>query len=174
MASTIKVEGLRELDAALAQFSKSTARGILHRALKKAAAPIRDQAKADAPVDTGELRDSIVIRTKSTGGGAGKAAFASVMRSGGSRSEAAKAARDANRAAGQQPMSATVSVAADVGHAVFAEYGARGRPGTNFLSSAMMSRGKDALKLVGSEMRTQIQKSAKRVAARAAKKRNTP
>ncbi len=172
MPNTVKIEGLRELDAALGQFSKSTARGILHRALKKAAAPIRDQAKADAPVDTGELRDSLVIRTKSTGGSAGKAAYADVMRAGGSKSEAAKAARAANRAAGQQPLSATVSVAADVGHAVFAEFGARGRPGTSFLSRAMMSRGKDALKLVGAEMKTEIQKSAKRVAARAAKRGN--
>lgn len=174
MANTVKIDGLRELEAALSQFSKSTARGILHRALKKAAAPIRDQAKADAPVDTGELRDSIVIRTKSTGGGAGKAAYAATMRRGGSKSQAAKAARAANRAAGPQPMTATVSVAADVGHAVFAEFGSRGRPGTSFLSRAMTSRGRDALKLVGSEMRTEIQKSAKRVAARAAKKRNTP
>lgn len=173
MPNTVKIEGLRELEAALAQFSKSTARGILHRALKKAAAPIRDQAKADAPVDTGELRDSIVIRTKSTGGGAGKAAFAAAMREGATRGEAAQAARQANREAGKQPMSAAVSIAAEAPHAVFAEFGARGRAGTNFLSSAMQSRGRDALKLVGAEMKTEIEKSAKRAAARAAKKGNT-
>jgi hypothetical protein len=109
----LKIEGLRELDAALGQFSKATARGVLHRALKKAAVPIRDQARQDAPVDTGELRDSIVIRTQSTGGSAGKAAFAAAMRSGSSKAEAAAAARAANREAGRQPLSATVSVASE-------------------------------------------------------------
>lgn len=170
MASTFKIEGLRELESALTQFSKSTARGVLHRALKKAAVPIRDQAKADAPVDTGELRDSVVIRTKSTGGSAGKAAYANVMRGGGSESEAAAAARTANREASSQPMSAVVSVAADAPHAVFAEFGARGKPGNAFLTAAMRSRSKDALALVKIELGNEIEKSAKRLRARAAKK----
>lgn len=167
---TLKVEGLRELDAALGQFSKATARGVLHRALRKASVPIRDQAKADAPVDTGELRDSIVIRTQSTGGSAGKQAFAAAMRSGSSRAEAASAARAANREAGRQPLSATVSVAAEAPHAVFAEFGARGKSGNMFLTAAMRSRAKDALALVGKELGSEIQKTAKRVAARRAKK----
>lgn len=167
---TIKIEGLRELDNALGQFSKATARGVLHRALRKAAVPIRDQARQDAPVDTGELRDSIVIRTQSTGGGAGKAAFAAAMRSGTSREEAAAAARSANREAGRQPLSATVSVAAEAPHAVFAEFGSRGKPGNMFLTAAMRSRAKDALALVGKELGTEISKTAKRVAARRAKK----
>lgn len=173
MKNSVKISGLRELDAALAQFKKSTARGVLNRALKKAAVPIRDQAKTDAPVDTGELRDSINIRVKGTGGSAGKAAFAAAMRAGASRSEAAKAAREANRAAGSQPMSATVSIAADAPHAVFAEFGARGKPGNAFLSTALTGRADDALALVKTELGTEIQKTAKRVAARAAKKRTT-
>ena len=172
-AMTIKVSGLRELDAALAQFKKSTARGVLNRALKKAAKPIRDQAKQDAPVDTGELRDSINIRVKGAGGSAGKAAFASAMRGGATRGEAAKAAREANREAGSKPMSAVVSIAADAPHAVFAEFGARGKPGNAFLTMAMRSRADDALAVLGTELGTEIEKTAKRVAARAAKKRNS-
>ena len=170
----IKVEGLRELDRALAQFSKSTARGVLNRALKKAAVPIRDQAKADAPVDTGELRESINIRVKGVGGSAGKAAYAAAMRAGATRGEAAQAAREASREAGSQPLSAVVSIGADAPHAVFAEYGARGHSGNMFLSAAMRSRATDALALVAKELKVEIDKTAKRVAARAAKKRNTP
>lgn len=167
---TVKIDGLRELDKALSQFSKSTARGVLNRSLKKAARPIYDQARADAPVSTGELKDSINIRVKRTGGAAGKAAFAAAMRGGASRSEAGQAAREANREAGQQPLSAVVSVAADAPHAVFAEFGSRGRSGNAFLSSAMRSRANDALGLVKSELKTEIDKTAKRVAARAARK----
>ena len=92
-----KVEGLRELDAALAQFTKSTARGVLNRALRKAAKPILDQARTNAPVDTGELRDSLGIRVTGTGGAAGKAAFAAAMRSGATRAAAAAAHRPGQR-----------------------------------------------------------------------------
>lgn len=173
MKNSVKISGLRELDAALAQFKKSTARGVLNRALKKAAVPIRDQAKTDAPFDTGELRDSINIRVKGAGGSAGKAAFAAAMRAGSSRSEAAKAARAANREAGRQPMTATVSIAADAPHAVFAEFGARRKPGNAFLSTAMTSRADDALALVKTELGTEIEKTAKRLASRAAKKGKT-
>jgi HK97 gp10 family phage protein len=170
MADTIKIEGLRDLDRALSQFTKSTARGVLNRTLKKAAQPIADQARMDAPVDTGELRDSINIRVKGAGGSAGKAAFAAAMRVGATHGEAASLARAANREAGSQPMSATVSIGADAPHAVFAEFGARGKPGNAFLTAAMRSRARDALALVGKELKTEIDKTAKRVAARAAKK----
>lgn len=170
---TVKISGLRELDAALAQFKKSTARGVMNRALKKAAKPIAEQARADAPVDTGELRESINIRVKGPGGSAGKAAFAAAMRSGATRGEAAKAAREANREAGSQPMSAVVSIGADAPHAVFAEFGTRTKSGTMFLSAAMKGRAKDALALVGKELKSEIDKTAKRVSARAAKKART-
>lgn len=165
-----KVEGLRELDAALAQFKKSTARGVLNRALRKGAKPILEQAKTNAPVDTGELRDSLGIRVTGTGGAAGKAAFAAAMRGGATRAAAAAAAQAANREAGRQPLSAAVSIGASAPHAVFAEFGTRKSPGTAFLSAAMRGRARDALTLVSSELRTEIEKTAKRVAARAAGK----
>lgn len=168
MANTIKIEGLRELDAALAQFKKSTARGVMNRALKRAAKPIADAAKQNAPVDTGALRDSIGISVARTGG-AGRSAFADALRSGASRAEAAAAAHAANSAAGGQT-TATVQVAAKAPHAVFAEYGTRERGGTLFLSAAMHSRRGEALKLLGKELGSEINKTAKRIAARQARK----
>jgi hypothetical protein len=56
---------------------------------------------------------------------------------------------------------------------VFAEFGARGKPGNVFLTAAMRSRAKDAVALVGKELKTEIDKTAKRVAARRAKKGTT-
>ena len=66
MAETVKVEGLRELEAALKELPRSTGKAALRRALKKAAKPIADAAAARAPVDEGHLRDSIGVGTKLT------------------------------------------------------------------------------------------------------------
>lgn len=168
MKNSVKVSGLKELDAALAQFKKSTARGVMNRALKKAAKPIADQAKMDAPVDTGALRDSIGIDVVRTGG-AGRSAFARAMRSGASRAEAAAAAHAANSAAGGQTQ-AKVRVAAKAPHAVFAEFGTRGKSGTMFLTAAMKSKQGAALKTLGTELAAEIDKTARRVAARQSRK----
>lgn len=165
---TVKIDGLKELDAALAQFKKSTARGVMTRALRKAAGPIADQARMDAPVDTGALRDSIGIDVVRTGG-AGRSAFASAMRSGASRAEAAAAARAANSAAGGGAQ-AKVRVAAKAPHAVFAEFGTRGKSGTMFLSAAMKSKQGAALKTLGAELAAEIDKTARRVSARQSRK----
>lgn len=164
---TVKISGLRELDAALAQFKKSTARGVMNRALKKAAKPIAEQARADAPVDTGALRDSIGIDVVRSGG-AGKQAYADAMRDGATRSEAAAAARAAN-SNGSGAM-ATVRVAAKAPHAVFAEFGTRTKSGAMFLSGAMKSQRPAVLQVLKKELGTEIEKTARRIAARQSKK----
>lgn len=64
MKTTVKVEGLAELDQALAQFSKATARGVLVKTLRKAAVPIQKAAELLAPKNTGRLSLNIVISTK--------------------------------------------------------------------------------------------------------------
>ncbi|MGO4839103.1 HK97-gp10 family putative phage morphogenesis protein, partial [Rhizobiaceae sp. 2RAB30] len=153
----------------LEQFKKSTARGVLERALKKAAKPIEQTAKADVPVDTGELKRSVGIEVVRNN--AGKAAYAEAMRSGASRSEAGQAAREANRAAAGQGASATVRVAAKAPHAIFVEFGTRrGMPSRPFLSTAMRSRSGQFLAILKDELGNEIEKTAKRVARRAAKK----
>jgi HK97 gp10 family phage protein len=47
---TVKVEGLKDLDAALGVLTKAAARSTLTRVLKKAAEPIRESAEEAAPV----------------------------------------------------------------------------------------------------------------------------
>lgn len=64
----VYVEGLRELDAALGEFTKATAKGVLRRVGLKALEPVADGMRALAPDDpaTGgnDLRSSIGTGTK--------------------------------------------------------------------------------------------------------------
>ncbi len=64
MKVTVKVEGLRELERALLELPKATARSVVRQALLDAAEPIAADAKASAPVASGELRSSIIKGTK--------------------------------------------------------------------------------------------------------------
>lgn len=100
---TVGVEGLKELDAALGQLSKATARGVLRRVLVRRAEPLAERARELVHETTGSLKQSIIVSTrKPAGHDAGKAAFANVLREGGSRAEASAALRDARRASGGQ------------------------------------------------------------------------
>jgi hypothetical protein len=63
-----RVEGLRELDRALAELPKSTAKAVLRRTLLKAGEPLADEMRSLAPDDasTGgnDLKSSIAVGTK--------------------------------------------------------------------------------------------------------------
>lgn len=97
MKISVKVSGLKELDKALAELPKAAAKSTLLRVAKKAAQPIADAAEALAPVDTGELKGSIIVtaRAKNT---VGNAEYSAIMRAGGSRSDARAAKIAATRA----------------------------------------------------------------------------
>jgi HK97 gp10 family phage protein len=168
MPDSFKIEGLKELEAGLEQFKRSTQRGILERALKRAAKPVVDEAKAAAPVRTGALKKS--ISTKVIRSNAGKAAFAKAMGSGASREEAGLAARDANRAARGQGASALVRVQATAPHAIFAEFGTRHSPAHPFMGPAFQHGGSTVPKSIAADIKIEMEKSARRIAARAAKK----
>jgi hypothetical protein len=61
---TFKIEGLRELDEALKELPKATARAVLLRTLKKEGQPIADAGAARAPRLTGGLAQSYAVGTK--------------------------------------------------------------------------------------------------------------
>lgn len=61
MKTTVKVEGLRELDAALGQFTPTKRRAIGRKALDNAGEITAKAARALAPVDSGGLRESIDV-----------------------------------------------------------------------------------------------------------------
>lgn len=66
MARKVKIEGLRELEAALADLPRATGKNVLRRVLKKAAAPIESTAEALAPHLTGTLERNIHMGTRLT------------------------------------------------------------------------------------------------------------
>lgn len=59
-----KVEGLRELDKALADLGKVTAKNVARRTLRAAAEPIAEAARTNAPEDTGKLIQSTDVSTR--------------------------------------------------------------------------------------------------------------
>lgn len=61
MKIRVEIEGARELDAALAQLPAATGKAVMRRALTKAARLTASRARAYAPVETGNLRESITI-----------------------------------------------------------------------------------------------------------------
>lgn len=61
---TFRIEGLAELDAALAELPKATARNVLLRTLKEQGKPIRDAGEQNAPKLTGQMAISYVQSTK--------------------------------------------------------------------------------------------------------------
>lgn len=164
----LRVRGMKETLAGLEGLSKAAARGVLERVLKKAAKPTMNHARSNAPERTGELKQSIKMEV--TRQSAGKAAFARAMAGGASRQEAGQAARAANRAAAGKGASASVKVRAAAPHGVFAEYGTLHHPAQPFMRPALDANADAAVKIVGTEMGIEIEKSAKRAAARAARK----
>lgn len=64
MTVRVKVEGLKEIRAALHELPKATAKNTMRRVLRTVAQPIADTAQQNAPVDTGYLKRSIAVSTK--------------------------------------------------------------------------------------------------------------
>lgn len=64
MAQKFTIEGLAELDEALKELPKATARNVLQRALKKAIEPVAVAARQYAPRRTGKLAQSISFGTR--------------------------------------------------------------------------------------------------------------
>jgi HK97 gp10 family phage protein len=182
MSVKVKVEGLKELDAALGELTKATARNVLRRVLKRAGQPIADAARGKVPVDTGKLRDSIIVGTKlASSQDSGKAAFASVMRGGGSREEARSALIAANKAAKGGAAFAEMFVGPDnrpAAHLVEFGTGERfhrsGKSGGSVAPQPYMRPAWDgekgrALEIIKDDLGDEIMKAAERAAKRAAK-----
>lgn len=64
MANRVRVEGLRDLDAALGELGKATGRNVMRRAGRAALEPIIADAAERAPHLFGNLQESITVSTK--------------------------------------------------------------------------------------------------------------
>lgn len=161
--------GFKELDAALALLPKAAAKRTLQRTLVKAAQPIADAAQANAPVDTGGLRESIKVGTR-IGNNVGKAEFADVLRGGGTKGQAVAAMRDARRnAAGGTfavafvgPEKAKTKRAAI--KAIVQEFGSVKQAPQPYLRPAWEAEKRAALAICQRELAGEIIATAKRIA----------
>lgn len=167
MTVVVQVEGLKALDAALGQLPKSIGKSVLNRTLIKAGQPIADAAKAAAPVDTGDLRDSIKVsaRTKNT---VGKAEFGAAMRAGLGVGAARAALRDARRAAGPSSF-AEMFVGPEtrkgvIRYAHLIEFGKHNAPAEPYMRPAWDANKDRALAIIRAELGNEIIAAARRVA----------
>jgi HK97 gp10 family phage protein len=176
MRATFKIEGLRELDAALGEMSKATARNVLRRVLIKAGQPIASAAAALAPVDTGELAGSIEVSSKIKNT-VGNKEFSAVLASGGSTADARSALRDARRAAGGQGSFAEVHVGPVQAKSkknaikrIVQEFGSATQPPQPYMRPAWEAEKDHALEIIKRDLGAEIKRTAERAARRAAAK----
>lgn len=99
MAGAIKVNitGMKELDAVLKTLPRRVGRAALVRAGLDALEPMARAARANAPFDEGELRESIGTGATAVTDDVGKFAYRLVKGSGGTDAEALAAMRTARR-----------------------------------------------------------------------------
>jgi HK97 gp10 family phage protein len=168
MSVRVKVEGLREIEAALKELPKATAKNIMRRVLIARAQPIADAMRRNAPKDSGQLRDSIAVSTRSTGGSAGKQAFAATMAAGGTRKEAGAAAREANRATSGSVFVYVGATAAGF-YGSFAEFGTSRQPPEPWIRPAWDAEKDNLLPGIGADMWAEIKKAIERRSRKLAK-----
>lgn len=144
-ATEFKFEGGRELEAALAKLPRATAKNVTRRVLKKAAAPIKDDAEANAPTLSGRLRDDVKVGTRL------------------SRRQAAM-----NRKLGPAEVEVHVGVTDPAG--VQTEFGNEHQAAEPWLRPAWDGNKMGALDQIGTDLWDEISKSAARLARKAAKR----
>lgn len=168
MKMYVTATGFKELDKALAELPKAAAKRTLQRTLLKAGQPIADAASANAPVDTGELRDSVKVGTK-LGNNVGKAEYAAVMKSGGSKSQAVAALRGARRAAAGGTFAVAfvgptkAKTRKDAIKRIVQEFGSVKQSPRPYLRPAWDSQQRVALDIARKELGNEIIQTAKRI-----------
>ena len=174
MRMTFDVQGLAELDRALGELPKATARNVLKRTLVKAAQPIAAAAEArlPSPGRTGEghlrRRGIYVTPLKPVGADAGKAAFSQALNDGASRAEAGAALREARAQDPNHFAEIFIGPGRDPA-AMMQEFGTVHHPPQPYMRPAFDSEAMTALSLIRTELGTEIEKSAARLARKRAR-----
>ena len=166
----VKVEGLRELESSLAELTRAGAAGVLRRTARQALGPVASAARNMAPVEFGDLRDSIIVSDRLAKGkrSAGKAAFAETLRAGGSKEQARAALIAANRAAKSGALS--IEMHAGPGQhpqAITQEFGTGFHPPQPFMRPAWDANKGAVLTEVKRALGAEIDKAAARAARKA-------
>lgn len=147
MSITMKVEGLKEVKTALRQLPDATAKNVIRRVLRKAGQPIADRARELAPVDEGDLKDSIAVSTKLS-----------------------KSQRRKHRKGGKDDVEVFVG-AGPHPQAHLQEFGTSEFPAQPFMRPAWDQHKRAALDGIKDGMWAEIRKAAERLARKAAKLR---
>lgn len=164
-AVTVSTAGFRELDKALAELPKATARNVLRRTLVKAGQPIADEASRLAPVDTGKLAGRIIV-SPSLKNKTGSAEFAAAMRAGLGRDAAVSALRQARRQAAGAGAFAEMYVGPARGVLAYAhlvEFGTVRTAPQPFMRPAWDSKKREALDIIRAELGNEIIMAARRI-----------
>ncbi len=147
MTTTVRVDGLRELDKALAELPKATGKAVLRRTLVKAGKPIAEAGRANAPRKEGHLQASYGVGTKLTRRQA---------------SQHKKMFRD-------ERASAEVFVGPNDPAAVQTEFGNEHQMAEPHLRPAWDANAGRALDIIKDELGSEIMKAAARLAKKAAR-----
>lgn len=146
---TVEILGLKELDRALNELPSATGKAVLRKVLKEAGEPIARAARAGAPTEEGYLIESIDVSPKLSRRQAGLH----------------KAMYPDDRA------SAEMFVGTNNPAGVQQEFGNSRHGAQPFMRPAWDSQKEQALFIIEHLLWTEIEKGAKRVAARAARLR---
>jgi HK97 gp10 family phage protein len=169
--TTVRFEGLKELENALLELPKATQGNVLKRAAVAAAADFADHASQLAPRGaTRKLSTEIKVQ-KPKIINPGTAAFAAAMKEGATRAEAAAAARAANQAAGGKGRSVITSVGPTRAafYGLFQEFGTAHHAAKPFMRPTWDALKGSMLETIATTLREEIDKSVKRLARRAAR-----
>lgn len=176
MKASFKVEGLKELEAALMKLEKQASRKtVLRNATKAAGNAVAGVMSSMAPIDQGDLSDSILVSQK-VKSEVGAVAYARTMRATyGDKAAATKSMRDARRAAkgSAPPFVMFVGPNSNAFYAKFVEFGTSPfisggkfagaqNPGVQaqpFVRPAWDATQAEALQIIAREMRVQIDKA---------------
>lgn len=166
----IKIDGLKELNEALEDFSKTTAGNILKRSVGTAGALFAERAIALAPKRTGKLKREIKV-AKPKIITPGKAAYAQAMRETGDKAEAAAAARAANRSAGGAGRAAVTHVGPTkrAGQGSLQEFGTAHHKAQPFMRPTWDADGPKLADVIRDTLAEEIDKATKRAERKAAK-----
>lgn len=166
-----EILGLDECDAALGALPRALAAATVRRVLRKAAAPIREAIIRMAPEDQGDLKKSIrIVNVKAKD--LGRRAYQKIRINGGSRAAASVGlvtARRESKSFGEVATFSAVDVRIFAHHAWFNEFGTERQAAKPFIIPAWEATKTQALDAIRSTLWAEIQKTAARAAARAAK-----
>lgn len=146
----IRLEGFRELDRALAELPKSTGKSVLRRIAKRALEPMASAAAAKAPERTGKLAFSISVGERRT-------------------RRVKKDSKFDTRTGIQMAMGPASGFAGALNYASFDEFGTVDTPAFGYMRNAWDLGAETALNFVKSNLGSEIDRAAARLATKRAK-----